>query len=283
VNRVFFNYNQFHNALLTADGRDANFNRGVLGFETTFLDELWSFEFRFPFGSGLNSDQIVSPVADNVSGEIGNVSLALKRLLYQSDTLAASAGIGFVLPTGPDTRLFDFSGLEFLHVENEAWYLQPFLGLLWTPNEAFFTQLAAQASFDARGNTVNFVQVPGPREGVIQDQTLVFLDASFGYWLFRDPSSSAIVTGMAPMIELHYNTTIQDPDLVDAGQTGLAPLDFDQVTNFRGRLDVLNLTGALRMEIAGQSYLTVFGVLPLRTDDDKLFDSEFGIQYARLY
>ena len=37
------------------------------------------------------------------------------------------------------------------------------------------------------------------------------------------------------------------------------------------------------MEIAGRSYLTIFGVAPLRGDSDKLFDAEFGVQYSRLF
>jgi hypothetical protein len=285
---VFFNYNHFHGALRTADNREANLNRGVVGFESillndTLVPELWSLEVRVPFSSGLNSDQVVSPTADNIGGEFGNVSLAMKRLLFQGDEIAASAGLAVIFPTGQDTRLFTATGTLSTVIENEAYYLQPFVGVLWTPDSCFFAQFAAQASFDACGNTVDYLRVQTPFEGVIQDQALLFLDASFGYWLFHDPCCSSLITGVAPMVELHYNTTMQDADLVDAGDTGLVPLGEDQVTDFRGRFDVFNLTGALRLELAGRSYLTLLGVFPLRTGDDKLFDAEFGVQFSRTY
>ena len=275
VDRVFFNYNHFKNALLTADGRDANLDRGTFGAETTFFDRWWSLEFRLPVTSGLASDQFVIPNANNVSNELGNIAFALKRLLYQSDTLATSIGMGMVLPTGPDANLFDFSSLLTMTVENEAFYLQPFVGAWWTPNDRFFAQFAAQLDFDAHGNTVDFVRVGSGPEGVIQDQTLLFLDASFGYWLFHDPYGDGIVTGLAPMIEIHHNTTLTDADILVIGS--------DTLTNPSNRLDVMNLTGAIRLELAGTSYLTMFGVAPLRTDEEKLFDAEFGVQYTRFY
>ncbi len=287
IDRVFFNFNHFHNALRTANSHDAHLNRGVAGLEKTFLDQWWSFEFRLPFLSGLNGDQVMnSQTADNVSNEFGNIALALKRLLFRTDTLAASMGLGIVLPTGPDARFFDSPGdiTPIVTLENDAYYLQPFAGLWWTPNERFFAQYSIQADFDARGNGV-FVSGNGPgREGVIQDQTLMFLDASFGYWLFRDPYGDRLVTGIAPMIELHHSTTLQDSDLVnlDSAVGGSVPAD-NAITNPFNRMDVLNLTGAIRLEIAGRSYLTFAGVMPLRTEEEKLFDAEFGVQYTRFY
>lgn len=275
VDRVFFNYNHFHNALITADGRDANLDRGTLGIERTFLDQLWSVEFRLPFSSGLNNDQFVIPNANNVANELGNIAFALKRLMFRTDTLATSIGMGMVLPTGPTARLYDFSGSLVTTLENEAFYLQPFVGAWWTPNDRFFAQFAAQLDFDTHGNTVDFVRVGSGPEGILQDQTLLFLDASFGYWLFHDPYSDGVVTGLAPMIELHHNTTLTDSDILVVGS--------DTITNPNNRLDVMNLTGAIRLELAGTSYLTAFGVVPLRAGEEKLFDAEFGIQYTRFY
>jgi hypothetical protein len=246
---------------------------------------MMSLEFRFPFGSGLNGDQVVDPTANNVSNEIGNIAFALKGLLLQRETVALSAGLGLVLPTGPDTNLFGAGNQGLvMTMENEAYYLQPFLGLWYNPDDQFFAQFAAQLDFDAHGNPVNFVAAGGPQDGVIQDQTLLFLDASFGYWLFHYPNSGGIITGVAPMIELHYNTTLEDSDIVDSTDVDPAgSFVTGTITNFRGRLDVMNLTGALRLELAGTSYLTFFGVAPLRSGDDQLFDVEFGVQFSRFY
>lgn len=283
VDRAFFNFNHFHNALKTSDGRDANLDRGVLGLEKTFFDQWWSCEFRMPFVSGLNGDQILSsPIANNVSGETGNFGMALKRLLYRDATLAASIGLGVVLPTGSDGRIFSFPGarLPAIEIDNKAYYLQPFAGVWWLPSDQSFCQLAVQADFDARGNPVIVDQT---RAGTIQDQTLLFLDASYGYWLMHDPYGDGIVTGIAPMIELHYTGTLQDSDLIDFGQiVGGGSTDTNNITNPNNRQNVLNLTGALRLELAGTSFLTFAGVVPLRTDD-KLFDAEFSAQYVRYY
>jgi hypothetical protein len=237
----------------------------------------------------LNGDQVLnSSTANNVSNEFGNIALALKRLLFRSDTLAASMGLGIVLPTGPKAQYFDSPGdiTPIVILENDAWYLQPFAGLWWTPNDRFFSQFAVQADFDACGNRI-FLPGRGAGtspDGVIQDQTLLFLDASFGYWLFHDPYSDRVVTGIAPMLELHHSTTLTDSDSVDLNPiVGGSFGDENAIRNPDNRLDVLNLTGAVRLELAGQSYLTFAGVMPLRTGAEKLFDVEFTAQFTRFY
>lgn len=279
IDRVFFNYNHFHNSLTTIDGRSANLNRGVAGFEKTFFDRFWSFEFRLPFSSALNGDQILGPPdANNVSNSVGNIAFSLKRLLFRTNTVAAAAGVGVVLPTGSDGRYFDgMNGPPTLiyTVENTGYYFLPYAGLWLTPNDRLFSQLGVQADIDARGNSVVDNQ-RGVRMGVIQDQTLLFLDGSFGYWIFRDLSGDRLLTGIAPMIEFHYTTTLTDTDTVALNR-------MDSITNPYNRIDVLNLTGAIRCEFGGRSYLTFSGVSPVRTGADKPFDAEFAVQYTRFF
>lgn len=287
VDRVFFNFNHFHNALRTANSADAALQRGVLGLEKTFLSGLWSVEGRLPFISGLNENQAMDATTDaNLNGSFGNVSLALKRLLFRNELWAASIGLGMIFPTGNDANLF-MSGtapLPAVSVRNETYYLQPFLGLLWTPNSQFFAQFALQADFDTRGNSVYIPATRQNRIGVIQDQTVAYLDASFGYWLFHDPTSGRLITGLAPMIEFHQTSSLTDADVVDFNaDVGGGVGDVNNVTNPAGRYDVLNLTSAIRLELGGRSFLTVAAVTPLRTGDDKLFDAEFSAQYTRFY
>lgn len=273
TDRLFFNYSHFHNALLTADGRAANLNRGTFGLEKTFFQGLTSVEVRAPLLSGLNSNQTFDPVADNVSNEFGNIALAFKLLLLERSCYSVSAGLGIVLPTADDTVVADSVGNPVFRMENEAVYLQPFIGLSYTPNERLFWQTFAQLDFDTGGNTAELI---GVSSGNIRDQNLLFLDTSIGYWLFHNPCNGRILTGLAPIAELHYSTTIEDSEeLILSGG--------DVITNPNNRLDVLNLTGGLRMEILGDSYLTLAGVAPLREDGDKLFDAEFGVQFMRKY
>jgi hypothetical protein len=277
TDRFFINYNHFSNAVVRADGRDADVDRAVFGLEKTFRDCLWSFEFRIPFAAGLDSDQAVSG-ADNLATEFGNVAFALKRLVYSSPTVAASVGLGMVIPTAADASLSPTpADPPVVTIDNEAVYLQPFFGVLWTPNERVFTQFFGQLDFDTKGNTVTFLRLPG-EAGVIQDQSLLYLDYSFGYWLFHNPCSCRFLTGIAPMIELHYTTTLQDSDIVFPSSS-----PSDVVTNVYNRQDVLNMTAGLCFEVGGSSYLRVAAVAPLKEDGDRVFDGEINMQFVARY
>jgi hypothetical protein len=66
----------------------------------------------------------------------------------------------------------------------------------------------------------------------------------------------------------------------------------DVLRNPFNRMDVLNITGGLRVKFGQYTYLTVAAAAPLRTDkvdpvtlrnEDKLFDAEVGVQLVRLY
>jgi hypothetical protein len=273
TDRLFFNYSHFHNALLTVDGRSANLNRGTFGLEKTFFDGLTSVEIRAPLLSGLNSNQVFDPGADNVTNEFGNVALAFKLLLVERPCFAMSTGLGIVLPTADDTLVSDSSGAPVFRMDNEAVYLQPFIGMSYTPNDRVFWQSFAQLDIDTGGNTAELI---GGSSGVIRDQTLLFLDTSIGYWLFHDRRNGRILTGLAPIAELHYSTTTE-------GTNVLTLSSIDSVSNPNNRQDILNITGGLRMEVLGDSYLTLAGVAPLREGSDKLFDAEFGVQFMRKY
>ncbi len=53
----------------------------------------------------------------------------------------------------------------------------------------------------------------------MQDQSLLFLDMSVGYWVYR-AQNAPFLKGVAPMVELHYTTTLQSPDEAPAGDFG---------------------------------------------------------------
>jgi hypothetical protein len=178
--------------------------------------------------------------------------------------------------------LLDASGgSERVRVENEAVHLQPFVGWVWAPNERFFSQVFAQLDLDANGN---LVVMPDATPDRLFDQNLLFLDVSAGYWLYRNRRARWI-TGVAPVVELHYSTTMQNAARVgDLGRQGRS------VTNPSNRMDVLNLTGGFHFELGPCSTLTVAAVAPLREDaprsfgrEDNLFDAEFAVQFNRRF
>ena len=274
-NRVFFNYHHFHNALRDAAGRRRNVNRYTFGVESTVWNECNSIELRVPFAGTVSSSQDLSG-SDFESTEFGNISFAFKRLLFRNQCSALAVGLGVVLPTGDDSVLLD-SGVPQAIFNNDSFYIQPFLGYYRQPNERLFWQFFTQVDFDANGNRV---VIPGTgifgtgsdQVQTLQDQTLLFLDFSMGYWLYKNDARRRYLTGVAPMLELHYTTTLQDQDL---GNFGV----FERI----GRRDVLNLTAGLLFQIGQMSSLRVAAVSPLREDFDKIFDAEFGLQFVRRF
>ncbi len=273
VDRVFFNYNHFQDALQTASGSRGNLDRFTFGVEKTFFCGRCSAELRVPFASGLNSDQSYALGSPLTGTEFGNISFALKGIVRQTKTTVLSVGLGMVFPTGDDGRVIDEDNEVLTMVKNEAFHLQPFVGYLWTPGPCWFLEAFAQLDFDTNGNGV--VRPAGAnnslqRVGVLQDQNLAMLDLTVGRWIYRNRKAKWI-RGIAPMVELHYTSTIQDADFV-----GL-------VGNRYNRMDALNITGGLHFQVGARSQLRVAAVAPLRTGSDAFFPAEVSVQFNRRY
>lgn len=286
IDRVFFNYHHFRYAVSGAPGDQwYHVDRFNFGLEKTCLDGLVSFEFRIPFAAGLDSTQDFANPAATEATEFGNIPLVVKGMLLQRRCWALSAGLGIILPTGPDAVELGYFGstqYEMTRVENEAVHLQPFLGWLWAPNQCWFAEAFAQADFDTNGHSVTTRWDPSTiqAEGILQEQSLLLLDMKVGRWIYRNRCARCI-TGIAPAVELHYTTTMQDADRVA------------YVGNSHNRVDMLNITGGIHVELGGRSDLTFFASAPLRgtrTDVtsplgtrlekyDIPFDAEVGLQF----
>lgn len=263
--RVFFNYNHFHNALRDVNGESQNLDRFTFGLERTFLDGLGSIEVRLPFASALDSTQSFGAV-DPLSSEVGNLATTLKfDMLSGSDWVLAS-GMSMIFPTGDDYVLAS-NGRPLLVVQNESYHLAPFLAMLTTCDD-WFAQGFVQTDFDLTGYDV-FTD-NGGFEGVLQDQNLLFIDVSAGHWLLCDRGPHAYLCGVAAMAELHYATTMNDTDAV-AG-----------VFNEFNRMDVLNATAALHFQFR-KTAMRIGAAAPLRGDEENLFDAEIILQLNHNY
>ncbi len=289
VDRVFFNYNHFHNALVNTQGGDENLNRYTFGVEKTFFSGQWSAELRVPFAGTIDAVQDAAS-ADADATEFGNLSLAIKALLIRRQCFALAGGLGIVFPTGDDSAVVDSTrnnggpAITEIIFENESLHLQPFIGMYHAPTSNLFHQFLVQADFDASGSDV--IVPPGSilslggsfstlnEVSTLNSQALLFLDYSVGYWLFRN-RCTGYVSGLAPMIELHYTTTMEDLDLGSFAGRGIFVEDL--------RRDVLNLTAGMFFEIGSLSSLKVATVVPLKDDRDRVFDAEFGLQYVRRF
>lgn len=274
--RVFLNYHHFHNALVDVNGDNQDANRFTFGLERTFWDGAASIEFRIPFTAAVDADQEVGE-ADTTAAEFGNLALALKGLLYRQGPWSIGAGLAMIFPTADDSSVF-VGGAPVATFTNEAYYLQPFVGVYCRPDNYWFSQFVTQVSFDATRNEITVFDGAffGGAAGSdrLREQTLLFLDYSVGRWVYRSRKRSDMLTGIAPMVELHYTSSLTPLDLPDFNP-GVFEQDF--------RRDVLNITGGVYFEFWRNTGLKVAGVAPLRDGTDRIFDAEFGLQLIHRY
>ena len=278
--RVFFLYDHFDNAILipAPSPHALDVNRYTPGFEKTFFDRYASFELRVPFADAQNSDVFLRGDGREEATEFGNLEAVLKALLWRDDTVAFGGGIGFNLPTAPGARIFVAEQSQPLFtIDNNAFQVQPFLGLLYTPSDRLFFQAFLQFDIDATGNHIEQRDVG--RVGTLYDQNLLQTDLQLGYWWFRDPSAR-FLTGLAPTIEYHYTTTLQNAKLIAAGIDG-SEFVFGNAAN---RLDIQNLTLGVEMLIGRRALLNVAAVVPLNGNNaNRQFDSEIFVEFNRFF
>ncbi len=282
TDRVFFNFNHFQNPILDINGDKRNLERFTFGFEKTFRDGLWSLGLRVPFAAGYNATQSIEDGASLSGTEFGDMSVVVKRALVQRERFALSAGLSMVFPTGADWRIADNTG-TLVEFRNESMHLGPFVGAIFSPTDRLFFLCFGQLDFDTKGNTVLMRDVqtsPGSLTGVgvFHDQTRGFMDFTAGYRLYQNPSA-CFLTGIIPMVELHYTSTLTDMDFVSGplGDIGAT------AAGGAGRRDILNMTGGVQLQLGALSSLTIAGVLPLTTGLDREFDSEFIVQFNRRF
>lgn len=259
--RAFINYSYFGDVPLTQN--PINVNRITFGVEKTFFDGVASIEVRLPTASTLDSDLLATPVnqlSHDTNYELGNVNLAGKVLLVQTENTALSVGSAVTLPTADDVRIFGANGVgtyatpqEILRYENEAIHVLPFVGLTLIPTDRTFFQFLGQLDFDTNGNSVyaqSGVNGPLVQIGRANDANFAYASATLGYWLTREMNSRGVQAGIAPLVELHYNKSIRDFDTLTfnngAGTTvgigtrrpGIGANGVDEVTSF----EALNVT-----------------------------------------
>jgi len=270
VDRIFFNYNHFQNVFSISEQpaappgpaviRQEPIDRYTIGFEKTFNDGWNSVELRMPFNGTFDTNLQSVGIQ---GGNVGNLAVVLKSLLYLDGNLAVGAGLAIDTPTATDitSRL----GLNRLRFENQAAHLLPYIGFLWNPGDPtwgwgdglFFTGFA-QIDVAANSNQVNFIGPDGtPLKplGKLTEQNLAFLDVAAGYWVYRDPYAERL-TGLAAVTEVHYTTTLQDADLLAGGINGSAVV----IGAGQNRFDVVNGTIGVQALFFDASSLRVAGV-----------------------
>lgn len=318
TDRLRFEYQHFANpfefgttstpllgAAAVSDRRSADLNRYTFGWEQTLFDDEASLEVRMPIagrttfanpgGSGLADDGV-----SLAGGEVGNLSLVLKGVLYEDRDLVLSTGLGIELPTGDDAvaRV----GVSQYVLRNEAVHIHPFLAATALAGESFYHGFL-QVDLAANGNGLDVRDVaidplglgfagPGSfgvngRVGEFTPQTLIHLDVGAGRWLFRETDrsngpSSRFLRGLAAMAEVHYTGTPGNGDMVANTSTvvlqGLTLSDSSTVRSRSNRVHVVNFTTGVHAELMRNVDLRVGAVFPLADGGDRFFDAEFLTQ-----
>lgn len=266
-NRVYFDYNYFHNVRFTNNG--INVNRFVPGIERTFLDGLGSIEVRVPVAATLNSQSRFGQQFDASHVAFGNLTIAPKLLLWSSENTAFAVGMGISLPTADDIEVFSSSG-QLLNIDNGAVHLVPYLGYLYAPRKSnYFVHSFLTLDVDTSGNDVsgNVSGTGLEHIGVIEDQTLLSCSVSLGKYVYRNPTRVGPIRSLAWTGELHYTTTLDGADVIQAGAF--------QVGSTSADLSLLNGTIGTHAQLR-RSTLTVGYTVPMNSDK-RLFDGEFRL------
>ena len=276
TDRVFVLYNHFHNALAFESIGSGTVTRNVdlvtLGAEKTFDEGRSSLEIRLPL-VGLD-DVNVNGAGFNAE-TVGDLVLALKTLLAETDNFAIAVGAALSLPTAGDVSVALGSG-DTLKIRNHTVRLLPYLAFQMTPDENWFFHLYAQLDSTASANSYVYRSGGFNTSRKIADQSLFYLDWSAGYWWYRADENATGLTGLASVFELHWTTALNDAQGANFGNLPVIP------TN--NRFDALNATGGVHIELNSQTALRVAAVLPLRqSQDNRFFDAEAQVSLIHRY
>jgi hypothetical protein len=278
-------------------------------------------------GTDVDGDSNISiiqtqPTPQNTLGnsdtEFGDMSVILKGLVFQSQQLAVSLGLAMGIPTARDetVNVVDFLGDAFdndveiqrlrqFRVHNDTWSLSPFLAVLLTPDrhQRFYAQGFLQFDFPLNTSQVDYSELAltntEPAEirldslvttASLREQMLMLADLSMGYWVLRNPDAQWI-TGIAPTVELHYTTTLNDAQIINlplanrsanllsVGPGGVPiPEPNPTVGNLRNRVDILDITFGATFVISNRATIATGWAFPLRGGDDKVFNWEYLLQ-----
>jgi hypothetical protein len=279
--RFIFNYNFFNDVTGIGD-----VNRYEFGYEHTFFNESSSVEVAIPFASTLDANQFAEAMVPSgtpfgagrgaTDTRFGDLNITLKTILFEGDDCLIAGGLGMTFPTSGDSRVFDQFGEKIIFLENESVHLLPYLAALHSYESGFYLQGFVQVDVDAGQMSVsgdpNDSIPPGSNLqhlGVLQDQTLLFVDFGVGYWL-TDPNLGA--PAMAATAELHYATTLQDADIVSSA------FDEFELTSAINRFDILNLTLGVSILVNDSYTVRPAMVIPIAGGDDDQFDFEAMVQ-----
>ncbi|WP_020475098.1 hypothetical protein [Zavarzinella formosa] len=273
--RVFFNYDYYSATQLSANG--ANVNRFSAGAEMTFLDRQGSVEVRVPFASTLASSTTIGEMTSR-DVQLGNVAIAAKWMWTRDPVLNFASGLSAALPTANNTTLRLSDGSELLSIQNQTVLLSPYAAMSYTPNDRLFSQSWLSVGFDAFGNQVRFRNVGdnSVQTAKIYAIPILSVDTQLGYWVARNNDASAILQGLAPFVELHYNSGM------NVGRRNARFNGVNIIDDGQGFNDV-NMTVGFTAQLRNNLYVSNGLVVPLGEKESRFFDWQYGLRMNWLY
>ena len=273
--RFFYSFNFFANANAAVNQRfdtpitNLRVYRHIFGVEKTIRDGRGSFGLRLPVNTLTVDNRLAGRFRQfaGTSTAPGDLSLFAKYVLEEDRARGNLLSVGLVItpPTGPDVFAESpaFRGVlprtdSTAPVESRAFRplhstsLQPFLGYIWN-YRAFYLH-----GFSA-------LDVPVDN----RDVTTLSNDVGLGYYLYRNPDPSGLLTAVAPTFEVHVTTPLNHRDVFNANDPG-------------GTANVVNLTYGVNFGFSRNALLTfgfvtpVTGPKPFDYEALLLFNLRFG-------
>ena len=276
TDRVFFDYDYYSGVPLNT--KSMSLNAITPGFEKTFLGGAMSVEVRLPMASTLDNNVFLDGSTSTGIGQVGNLGVAVKALLFHSDTVAISAGLSIDCPTAPNVLCFPEQGdTDGIQILSQSVHLLPFVGGIWTPSDRMFLIGFMQVDVDANGSQVNDYDLPSSSfggsvtsVGRYYEQTMLYLEGTAGYWIRRDDPNKWI-NGIALFTELHGNQSLNTSRGVET-QVG---------TTSGGNISILDMTLGADFQIGEMTTVTAAYCTPLT--DQREFNNQFRLLINRRF
>ncbi|MDR0337079.1 MAG: hypothetical protein LBI18_08315 [Planctomycetaceae bacterium] len=269
-NRIWFDYRRLNNAT-SFNATDFRASRTVdqfmIGLETC-LNRCSSVEVRIPFFHQFASKQFGIPQNQFAGSatELGNLSLSFKYLLARSNELTISGGLGVVFPTAEDWRL------SHAMLKNKAYYLVPYLGLQWHPNEDVFGHFLVQTDISVSGNEL---RLSGDTL-TINESTMVRLGWQLGRWFYRNELGTHSCR-LGGLLELDWTIA------TDHADNGQLSRDWNNIFihSTRNKPQSLNIVMGIPA-LFGQLTITNAVILPI-TNNHRSFSVGYNFSLSRSF
>jgi hypothetical protein len=250
LDRVYYNFYYYNNVDKMVFSNPAEPVHGVdlynhvFGLEKTFFDGLVSLGLRVPFHTldAQAKEFTATPFLPGVSSvvgpggpgftdtQFGNISVVAKVLLLEDRSTGSliSAGTVVTFPTGSSEDVL--TGSSFFT------FVQPFGAFIWKRGD-FFVQGFISAA------------LPISREQAV----VLFNDLGVGYFAYRDAGCSRWLRAVVPTLELHINTPLRQPEVVE---------QFEGLDSLR-LVDTVDLTLGTTLEFGDRATLGLGMITPL--------------------